>query len=378
MTDATLARARAGDSDAFSELTDPYRRELQVHCYRILGSFQDAEDMLQETLLSAWQALDRFDGRSLRAWLYRIATNRCLNYLRDASRRPKVTNMSESRFSFDEATPSDEPWWLEPYPDAFVDDVDLGPEARYDARESIALSFVAGLQRLPVQQRAALVLRDVLGFSASEVAEMLESTPASVNSALQRARSRVPHPDGPDHVPMAASGQESEVVDRFVEAFQRGRSRRGCRSADRRRQILDAARAVRVPRTASDRRVPPQPRFLGSRPQAGPDQSQQPTGVRLLPPRPERRRPSGQRDHGADHGNRRDLGHHEVRRQRFACPLWPATHRGESLARAPQVRARPFGIFADQIQRDTERIPKQPTMVPRPAAARSSMAGRFG
>ena len=222
MTDATLARARAGDSDAFSELTDPYRRELQVHCYRILGSFQDAEDLLQETLLSAWQALDRFDGRSLRAWLYRIATNRCLNYLRDASRRPKVANMSESRFSFDEATPSDEPWWLEPYPDAFIDDVDLGPEARYDARESIALSFVAGLQRLPVQQRAALVLRDVLGFSASEAAEMLESTPASVNSALQRARSRVPHPDGPDHVPMAASGRESEVVDRFVEAFQEG------------------------------------------------------------------------------------------------------------------------------------------------------------
>ncbi len=120
MTDATLARARAGDSDAFPELTDPYRRELQVHCYRMLGSFQDAEDLLQETLLSAWQALDRFDGRSLRAWLYRIATNRCLNYLRDASRRPKAADMSESKFSFDQATPSDEPWWLEPYPDAFV------------------------------------------------------------------------------------------------------------------------------------------------------------------------------------------------------------------------------------------------------------------
>ena len=222
MTDVTLARARAGDSDAFQELTDPYRRELQVHCYRILGSFKDAEDLLQETLLSAWQALDRFDGRSLRAWLYRIATNRCLNYLRDATRRPKVATMSESRFSFAEATPSDEPWWLEPYPDAFMDDVDLGPEARYDARESIALSFVAGLQRLPVQQRAALVLHDVLGFSASEVAEMLESTPASVNSALQRARSRSPHPEGPDRVRMAPPGRESEVVDRFVDAFQRG------------------------------------------------------------------------------------------------------------------------------------------------------------
>jgi RNA polymerase sigma-70 factor (TIGR02960 family) len=222
MTDATLARARAGDSDAFSELTDPYRRELQVHCYRILGSFQDAEDLLQETLLSAWQGLDHFDGRSLRAWLYRIATNRCLNYLRNASRRPKVTNMSESRFSFADATPSDEPWWLEPYPDAFVDDTELGPEARYDARESIALSFVAGLQQLPVQQRAALVLRDVLGFTASETAEMLESTPASVNSALQRARSRVPHPEGPDRVRMAPQGRDAEVVDRFVDAFQLG------------------------------------------------------------------------------------------------------------------------------------------------------------
>jgi len=221
MTDATLARARTGDSDAFSELTDPYRRELQVHCYRILGSFQDAEDLLQETLISAWQALDRFDGQSLRAWLYRIATNRCLNYLRDASRRPKVANMSESRFPFNEATPSDEPWWLEPYPDVFVDDVNIGPEARYDARESIALSFVAGLQRLPVQQRAALVLRDVLGFSASEAAEMLDSTPASVNSALQRARSRV-SPGDLDNVPITRPGQEAELVDRFVDAFQRG------------------------------------------------------------------------------------------------------------------------------------------------------------
>jgi RNA polymerase sigma-70 factor (ECF subfamily) len=218
MTDATLARARAGDNDAFDELTRPYRRELHVHCYRILGSVQDAEDLLQETLLSAWQGLDRFDGRSLRAWLYRIATNRCLNYLRDTSRRPKVTNMPE----FSGATPSDEPWWLEPYPDALMDDVALAPEARYDARESIALSFVSGLQRLPTQQRAALVLRDVMGFSASEIAEMLDSTPASVNSALQRARSRVEQLVLPDSVPRARSEHEARVVDQFVESFQRG------------------------------------------------------------------------------------------------------------------------------------------------------------
>src|SRR5438105_14679591 len=131
MADA-LVRARAGDTDAFRELTDPYRRELHVHCYRILGSFQDAEDLIQETLLSAWQALDRFDGRSLRAWLYRIATNRCLNYLRDTSRRPQVATVPESGFPF--AIPCDEPSWLEPYPDALVVDVARGPEARYAAR----------------------------------------------------------------------------------------------------------------------------------------------------------------------------------------------------------------------------------------------------
>ena len=222
MADA-LARARAGDSDAFRELTDPYRRELHVHCYRILGSFQDAEDLIQETLLSAWVALDRFDGRSLRAWLYRIATNRCLNYLRDNARRPKVAPVPESSSPFAEAIPRDEPWWLEPYPDSLMDDVALGPEARYDARESIALSFVAGLQRLPTQQRAALVLRDVLGFSASEAAEMLESTPASVNSALQRARGRVEHLGAvPDHVPRVRSEDEAKTVDRFIDSFQQG------------------------------------------------------------------------------------------------------------------------------------------------------------
>src|ERR1039457_1899341 len=188
MTDSVLVRAQSGDSDAFAELTDPYRREIHVHCYRILGSFQDAEDLLQETLLSAWQALDRFDGRSLRAWLYRIATNRCLNYLRDSSRRPMVATAANSGSPFAGAAHSDERWWREPYPDSLIEAVEPGPEARYDARESIALSFVAGLQHLPTQQRAALVLRDVLGFPASEVAEILGTTPTAVNSALVRAR----------------------------------------------------------------------------------------------------------------------------------------------------------------------------------------------
>jgi RNA polymerase sigma-70 factor (TIGR02960 family) len=221
-TDAVLARAQSGDSEAFAELTNPYRRELHMHCYRILGSFQDAEDLLQETLLSAWQALDRFDGRSLRAWLYRIATNRCLNYLRDSSRRPKVTAASHSGSPFAGAAHSDEPWWIEPYPDTLIEAVEPGPEARYDARESIALSFVAGLQHLPTQQRAALVLRDVLGFSAAEVANMLGSTPASVNSALQRARAGLQPSSGSDRVTLPRSPHEAEVVDQFIDAIQQG------------------------------------------------------------------------------------------------------------------------------------------------------------
>src|SRR5271155_4841999 len=221
MTDAVLARAQAGESDAFAELTNPYRRELHVHCYRILGSFQDAEDLLQETLLSAWQALDRFDGRSLRAWLYRIATNRCLNYLRDSSRRPQITAAADSGSLFAGAAPSDEPWWIEPYPDSLIDAVEPGPEARYDARESIALSFVAGLQHLPTQQRAALVLRDVLGFSAGEVAGILGTTQAAVNSSLIRARAGLRPDHDPHDVPVPKSPAEAAIVDRFVSAFER-------------------------------------------------------------------------------------------------------------------------------------------------------------
>lgn len=220
MADSILARAQAGDSDAFAEVVQPYRGELLMHCYRMLGSLQDAEDVLQEVLVAAWQALRRFDGRSLRAWLYRIATNRSLNYLRDASRRPEVTNVPDRGSAF--AAPSDGPWWLEPYPDAFIDEVTPGPEARYDARESIALSFVAALQRLPTQQRAVLVLRDVLGFSGFEVAEMLESTQASVNSALQRARTGFRPSTDPERVALPRSRYEADVVDRFVDAFERG------------------------------------------------------------------------------------------------------------------------------------------------------------
>jgi len=221
MTEATLARAQAGDGEAFRELIDPYRRELQTHCYRILGSVQDSEDMLQEALLAAWRSLGQFDGRSLRAWLYRIATNRCLNYLRDEARRPRPAGLPDPRAEEMGPMRSDDPWWLEPYPDTLFGDVAPGPEARYDARESIALSFVAGLQHLPPAQRAVLVLRDVLGFPAAEVAGILGTTPVAVNSALIRARAGLRADRNPHDVPLPKSPAEAAIVDRFVDAFER-------------------------------------------------------------------------------------------------------------------------------------------------------------
>jgi RNA polymerase sigma-70 factor (TIGR02960 family) len=220
-----LARAQRGDEDAFAQLTAPYRRELQLHCYRILGSLQDAEDLLQETLLAAWRGLEQFEGRSsLRAWLYTIATNRCLNVLRDRGRRPQPVVGGESGAHPIESVA--EIAWLEPYPDGLVEgvaDATPCPEARYEAKESIALAFVSGLQHLAPRQRAVLVLRDVLGFRAEEVGEMLGSTPASVNSALQRARaaleSRVPA--SRDRLAMPLTGAERELVARFADAFER-------------------------------------------------------------------------------------------------------------------------------------------------------------
>ena len=219
MTETTLSRAQGGDGEAFRALTDPYRRELQVHCYRILASAQDAEDVLQEVLLSAWRSIGSFDGGSLRAWLYRIATNRCLNHLRDESRRPKPAGALPFATAA-EPVPAEDPSWLEPYPDRWVDDTALGPEARYEVRESVALSFVSALQHLPAQQRAVLVLRDVLGFPAAEAAEVLGTTPASVNSALLRARGSFRPPEDPDLVPLPRTADERALVDRFVKAFE--------------------------------------------------------------------------------------------------------------------------------------------------------------
>jgi RNA polymerase sigma-70 factor (TIGR02960 family) len=194
-----LDRARTGDGEAFRELVAPYQRELHVHCYRMLGSVQDAEDALQDTLLSAWQGLAGFEGRaSLRTWLYRVATSRCLDAMRSARRRPRGATGS---------TPGDDPGmadlvppeptrlgevlWLEPYPDdllAELADATPGPEARYESAESISLAFITAIQLLPPRQRAALVLRDVLGFRASETAQLLSTTEESVTSALKRAR----------------------------------------------------------------------------------------------------------------------------------------------------------------------------------------------
>ena len=182
-----IERARAGDNEAFGQLVDGYRRELHVHCYRILGSTQDAEDALQETLLAAWQGLDGFEGRaSLRTWLYRVATSRCLNALRSTRRRPPV-NPPVLDVQPPEPTRLGEVVWLEPYPDALLDDlIDSrpGPEARYESREAIAgLRDRAGA--VATAQRAVLILRDVLGFPASDVAQILESSQESVTSALK-------------------------------------------------------------------------------------------------------------------------------------------------------------------------------------------------
>ena len=222
-----MSRARAGNSDAFRELTEPYRRELQVHCYRMLGSLQDAEDALQETLLAAWQGFAAFEGRSsLRTWLYRIATNRCLNARRSASRRP-AKEWEVPGVELPEPTRLGEVVWLEPIPDVLLEgaiDVPLGPEARYEQTESISVAFVTALQVLPPRQVAVLVLRDVLGFHADEVADMLDSTLDSVNSALKRARSslrdRMPSPAERQPPPLSHSSAEDAIVARFTRAWE--------------------------------------------------------------------------------------------------------------------------------------------------------------
>jgi RNA polymerase sigma-70 factor, ECF subfamily len=214
-----LTAARDGDEAAFAQLIGPYRAELSAHCYRMLGSLHDAEDALQEALLRAWRGLARFEARSsLRSWLYTIATNACL---RAIERRPKrVLPIDYGPAAADPHTPTDVPVvesvWVEPYP---------GPDTRYEQRESVELAFIAALQHLPAQQRAVLILRDVLGFSGAEVAETLDTNPDAVYSALQRAHKTVEArlPERTQQATLRALGDDGvrELVESYVDAWER-------------------------------------------------------------------------------------------------------------------------------------------------------------
>ena len=218
-----LRRARSGDDVAFEELVQPHRRELQAHCYRILGSVTDAEDAFQESLTAAWKGLAGFEGRaSFRTWLYRIATGRCLNMLRAGKRSPRSANRVVGQAP--EPTRLGEVLWLEPYPDALLDEVPdptAGPEARYEQRETISLAFIAALQLLPPRQRAALILTDVLDFSAREAADMLETTEHAIYGAVKRARAtlarQLPKAEPP---PVPNSLDEQRILDRLVRAWE--------------------------------------------------------------------------------------------------------------------------------------------------------------
>ncbi len=228
MTADLIDRARAGDGEAFSQLVQPHQRELMVHCYRMLGSAQDAEDALQETLLAAWRGFAGFEGRSsVRTWLYRVATSRCLNALRAGSRRPPAASVPWANAP--EPTRLGEVPWLEPLPDAALEglaDSAPGPEARYETTEAISLAFVTALQLLPPRQRAVLILRDVLGYPAREAAELLDVTEESVTSALKRARAaiqqRMAAAASQPPAPAPGSAEEQDLVARFTEAFESG------------------------------------------------------------------------------------------------------------------------------------------------------------
>ncbi|HEX4019497.1 MAG TPA: sigma-70 family RNA polymerase sigma factor [Frankiaceae bacterium] len=222
MSAELLQRARTGDREAFTALVEPHRGELQVHCYRMLGSLQDAEDALQETLLAAWLGLEGFEGRaSVRTWLYRIATNRCLNQLRASGRRPVAA--APLPVPAPEPTRMGEVTWLQPYPDVLLEglpDQAPGPAARYESREAISLAFITAVQLLPPNQRAVLLLRDVLGYRAAEAAELLGLTEDAVTNALKRARATMDAARTADPpAPAPGSAQERALLDRFVAAF---------------------------------------------------------------------------------------------------------------------------------------------------------------
>jgi RNA polymerase sigma-70 factor (ECF subfamily) len=225
-----LAAAQAGDERAFRRLVEPYRRPLEVHCYRMLGSLHDAEDVLQETLLKAWRSLDSFERRSsVHTWLYRIATNACLDELERRPRRPQV---------------------VEPYPDARLEDLPspvADPAARYALREGMELAFLTAIQQLPGRQRAVLVLRDVLGWSAQEAADLLETTVTSINSALQRARATIDSEVTPHAVAPRAT-HERRLLRRYMEAW----------------EAADVDRFLALLREEAVLRMPPRPAIEGA------------------------------------------------------------------------------------------------------------------
>ena len=225
-----LEAARGGDEEAYGRLVEPYRGELQAHCYRMLGSVHDAEDALQDALLRAWRGLSKFEGRSsLRSWLYRIATNASLDAIGKRPKRVLPVDYGPPRDPHDgPLIPLADSVWVEPYPDEELglEDGYAAPEARYEQREAVELAFIAALQHLPPNQRAALILREVLGFSAREVAEILDTTTASVNSALQRARKATEDrlPERSQQATLRALGDDGvrEVVQGYVDAWDRG------------------------------------------------------------------------------------------------------------------------------------------------------------
>jgi RNA polymerase sigma-70 factor (ECF subfamily) len=247
-----LESARTGDQKAFEQLIEPYRRELLVHCYRILGSFEDAEDMLQETFLRAWKRLDSFEGRSsLRTWLYKIATNACLDGL--DSRR--VRGLPRELYPSGDPTrplppPSQVVNWVEPLPDEWIDDQpNIYPEARYEVRESITLAFIAALQKLPGRQRAVLLLCDVMGWSSGEATQILDMTSAAVNSALQRARETMRQPLERKTRPAGLNEQLSTLLARYVTAW----------------ETADSAALIAVLREDVALTMPPLPVWFGGR-----------------------------------------------------------------------------------------------------------------
>jgi RNA polymerase sigma-70 factor, ECF subfamily len=214
-------------SRAFEQLAEPLRREIKVHCYRMLGSLHEAEDLVQESYLRAWRGFDRFDGVSFRAWLYTIATNACLNAIESRKHRQRLLpdQLGPSATQMPNGPPPTDIAWLEPYPNAYLDsiaDSAANPEAYYAAREAVQLAFVAAIQQLPARQRAALLLCDVLGWSSAEAATLLAATPASINSALQRARETLArrYPDGQPVAAPRPAPEEQALLDRYLKAWE--------------------------------------------------------------------------------------------------------------------------------------------------------------